>query len=92
MELSIRPSSGEIHGQEFHDLDRDGFNEAGEPGLVGWTIYLDRNDNGVLDGTEPSTTTDSHGEYAFTDLAPFTTYIVRQVPAGILGPNSTAVD
>jgi hypothetical protein len=30
-------------------LDGDGIWDTGEPGLPGWTIFLDQNNNGVLD-------------------------------------------
>jgi subtilisin-like proprotein convertase family protein len=40
---------GSIHGQKWNDLDDDGVRDAGEPGLVDWTIYFDQNNNGQLD-------------------------------------------
>ncbi len=40
-----------------------------EPGLAGWLVYLDQNRNGTLDPGEPSTTTDSQGDYTFAGLA-----------------------
>ncbi len=46
-------------------------------GLEGWVIYLDENDNAVRDPGELFTTTDTDGNYAFTDL-PVGTYIVRE--------------
>src|SRR5262249_54096293 len=50
-----------------------------EPGLPNWQIYLDTNNNGVLDAGEPSTLTDANGNYSFTGLQPGT-YVVREVP------------
>lgn len=79
MQMSVRPLPGVIRGRAYHDLDRDGFSDASEPGLVDWTLYLDLDENQFLDSGEPWTTTDSHGEYAFSDLAPFDTYSVREV-------------
>jgi RHS repeat-associated protein len=49
-----------------------------EPGLAGWTIFLDLNHDGKLDPGDPFTTTDSVGHYAFTGLAPGT-YTVAEV-------------
>ncbi|MBI2875792.1 MAG: right-handed parallel beta-helix repeat-containing protein, partial [Candidatus Tectomicrobia bacterium] len=69
---------GEISGVKFHDLDNNGLRGEGEPGLAGWTIYLDGNGNGTLDQGESSTTTDETGAYAFTDLGPGT-YRVAEV-------------
>lgn len=47
-------------------------------GLPGWTIYLDSNDNNVLDSDETSTVTDAAGYYEFTGLESGT-YNVREV-------------
>ena len=71
---------GEIRGQKFRDTDGDGQRAAdgSEPGLAGWTIFLDVNSNGALDGGEPATTTDTAGGYAFDGLAAGT-YRVREV-------------
>ncbi|OKH36400.1 hypothetical protein NIES2119_17310 [[Phormidium ambiguum] IAM M-71] len=67
----------EIRGIKWNDLNGDRIN-AGEPGLAGWTIYLDLNNNSKLDSGEPSTTTDVNGNYAFTDLSAGT-YTVAEV-------------
>ncbi len=77
----------EIHGIKYDDRDADGVRDAGEPGLDGWTIYLDANGDGVLDAGEFSTVTAGGGLYAFTDLHPIDwqglagrDYEVREVP------------
>ena len=41
----------------------------GEPGLAGWTIFLDADNNGVLDDGEAQTTTDADGNYAWYVMA-----------------------
>jgi len=71
-------SNGSISGAKFNDLDRDGVRDAGEPGLAGWTIFLDANDNGLLDTGEVATVTGSDGLFQFLDLAPGS-YTVREV-------------
>ena len=58
-------------GTKFHDLNRNGMREAGEPGLAGWTIraYADANANGVLDAGEPvaaSAVTNAAGAYSLS--------------------------
>jgi subtilisin-like proprotein convertase family protein len=69
----------EIHGSKFNDLNGDGlWDQAEEPGLAGWTIYLDSNGNGQLNAGETSTTTDADGNYSFADLAA-QTYTVAEV-------------
>lgn len=74
----INFTNGSISGEKFNDINGNGVKNTGEPGLSGWTIYLDLNNNGKLDAGEPSTTTDSNGNYSFTDLGPGT-YYVREV-------------
>jgi len=46
--------------------------------LPTWSVFVDANDNGVLDAGEPVTTTAADGSYAFTGLAAGS-YVVRQV-------------
>ncbi|MDF3131302.1 SdrD B-like domain-containing protein, partial [Kiritimatiellaeota bacterium B1221] len=53
----------------WNDLNGDGVQDAGEPGLSGVTVYLDLNSNGVLDGGEPNEVTNGSGAYDFTGLA-----------------------
>ncbi len=67
-----------ISGQKFNDLNGDGQKDTGEPGLPGWTIFLDANNNGALDAGEANTTTAADGSYSFTNLGPGT-YRVREV-------------
>lgn len=58
-------SPGAITGQKYEDKDADQIKEIGEPGLAGWTIFIDSNTNGVLDTGETSTVTDTNGQYIF---------------------------
>ncbi|MDA1049213.1 MAG: S8 family serine peptidase [Planctomycetota bacterium] len=69
----------EIQGLKFHDANGNGLRDGGEPGLAGWTIYLDLNNNGRLDASEnepavqtqsdnPATSNfDETGLYTFDD-------------------------
>ncbi len=72
----------EIRGSKWNDLDGDGVWDAGEPALAGATVYLDANNNGVLDAGEISTTTAADGSYAFTGLAPGNYTVAEVVPTG----------
>lgn len=56
---------GEISGIHFNDDDSDGSRDAGESGISGATIYIDANNNGVLDPGELTTATDTDGRYLF---------------------------
>ena len=70
---------GSISGVKFHDLNRDTLRGVNEPGLEGWTIFLDTNGNDVLDAQEPTTVTAADGSYRFDDLA-VDSYRIREVP------------
>jgi hypothetical protein len=75
---------GAISGVVIHDSDLNGMQDTGEPGLAGQVVFLDLNNDGVLDPGDPSTTTDANGNYTFSGLTPGT-YTVRQVlPGGVL--------
>jgi hypothetical protein len=59
-----------VSGTVFRDNDADSLaREAGEPGLDGWTVYEDTNNNSVRDAGEPSDVTNSDGFYLLTGLA-----------------------
>jgi hypothetical protein len=61
-----------ISGSAYNDFDGDGVRELGEAGLAGKLIFLDSNSSGLLNAGEPTTTTDSSGNYSFTGLGPGT--------------------
>lgn len=72
---------GEIVGRKWEDLNGDGVQDAGESGLAGVTIYVDTNNNNILDTGEPTTVTNAIG-YSFTNV-PVGTHTVREVvPTG----------
>ena len=39
----------QISGTKFHDRDGDGLRDENEPGMPGWTVYLDTDDDGKRD-------------------------------------------
>ena len=71
--------TGSISGTVFSDYDSDGTQDANEPGLAGWTVYIDANDNNIPDPAEVKRTTDAAGFYEFAGLAAPATYNVREV-------------
>ncbi len=69
-----------ISGMKYNDLNRNGKKDTNEPGLSGWKIrlILDNENNNDDDDTVVATvTTDSNGNYTFSDVAPGT-YEVRE--------------
>ncbi|MFT3787083.1 MAG: SdrD B-like domain-containing protein [Tepidisphaeraceae bacterium] len=64
----IDPATGSIRGVKFEDWNGTGLRDAGEPGLAGWTIYDDANNNKLLDAGEKSVVTNAEGGYVLTGL------------------------
>ena len=56
--------------------------QATEPGLAGWTVYLDNNHNGQLDPGEPFSLTDALGHYYFSDVPPGIYTVAEMSQAG----------
>jgi hypothetical protein len=67
-----------ISGTVFVDANSNGKKEASELGRANQIVYLDLNDDGVLQPNEPTAITDSTGVFAFTVTAG--TYVVRLQP------------
>jgi subtilisin-like proprotein convertase family protein len=63
------PDPGSISGVKWNDLDGDGERDEGEPGLGEVRIYLDSNDNGVLDEDAIPTTIANNVPQAIADGA-----------------------
>jgi hypothetical protein len=65
-----------ISGQKFEDVNGDGQHQSTEPGINGWTIFLDSNGNGQLDGggpnAEPTATTGDLDRNSDGNIDPFT--------------------
>ncbi len=75
-------AGGTIEGTVWNDLNKNTIRDFADPGLVGWTVFLDINNSGSVDATEPSTVTDAEGFYQFTDV-PAGDYEVTEIqPAG----------
>ena len=80
-----------ISGTKFQDTNGSGTQQTGEPGLSGWRIFLDANNNHVLDWTDINhnnvwdagegerwTVTNASGNFSFSNVAAGT-YRVREV-------------
>lgn len=75
----IEVTTCDISGYKFDDADGDGVRDAGEPLMPGWDIYLDTNNNGTYETSEPNAVTDPNGMYIFKHLPAPATYRVREV-------------
>lgn len=59
---------GSVSGTVFDDANGNGGQDAVEPGLAGWIVYLDHNRNNRRDPTEIFATSAANGRYTFTNL------------------------
>ena len=67
---------GKASGTKFNDLNANGKRDSGEPGLAGWRIWADYDNDGVRDSGEPYDDTDSSGRYEITGI--MKTYRLRE--------------
>jgi hypothetical protein len=76
-----RPSSSVVSGTVFQDINSNGMQDSGEPGIAGQTLFLDLDGSGTLKPADPTATTDANGNYQFTINNPGT-YTIRPVLFG----------
>jgi hypothetical protein len=67
MEIATNQLTDSVSGAVFSDTNHNLVRDAGEPGIVGATVFIDSNGNGTADTGERSTTTDSLGNYVFSN-------------------------
>ena len=73
----------QIEGNVFLDNNANGLRNTGDGPMSGVVVWLDENNNGVLDDSEHSTTTDADGHYYLIDLPTASTSTFRiQTPEG----------
>ena len=77
-ELPVIPQTAAIGDFVWHDLNMDGIQDAGEPGIPGVTVNL-RNCAGDLLGTM---VTDASGYYLFSGLTPGSYMVEFTLPSG----------
>lgn len=71
-----------IRGAAYDDENGNGRRDTGEFPLAGWTVFLDRDRDGVLDPGEARTVTNAAGEYAFDGILAGKYRVRIVVPAG----------
>ena len=72
-------SPAQLEAKKYNDLDGDGTQDPGEPFLENWTIFLDENNNSLLDPGETSAKTDGAGTVVFDRLDAPAEYRVCEV-------------
>jgi len=71
-----------LRGVVYHDLNQSQNRNAGEPALAGVTVFLDLNNDGVLDPNEPRVLSNADGGYAFESITSGSYRVRRVVPSG----------
>ncbi len=75
-------ATASISGEIFNDANGDGKLDNSEAGVSDWELYIDLNNSGAYVSGDPTTTTNSSGDFTFSDLAAGT-YIIRVMrPSG----------
>jgi hypothetical protein len=75
----IQEITCDITGRKFEDLNANGLWDAGEPVIPGCELYLDMNNDGACQDTEPKVATDSAGTYMFENVPAPATYTIREI-------------
>ena len=60
---------GQILGNVFNDANADGVLNSSENNLSGWTVYLDTNNSGTFQISDPTAASDAWGNFTFDNLA-----------------------
>lgn len=92
-DFGFQQQDGFIGDYVWDDQNRDGVQDAGEPGLAGVVVYIDENANDVLDAGEPSQVTDANGLYGFSNLAAGTYNVavdISTLPANFTASSGTS--
>ncbi len=82
------PPVGTIQGTVWNDANGDGLRGADEVALAGQAVYIDLDNNGQQDPTDPARITDASGAYAFTNIHTGTYRVVDVMPAGFISADN----
>ena len=80
---------GSVSGYVYDDANTNATRNAGEGTLSGVTVYVDANDDGILDPDEASALSDANGFYTFT--LPAGTYHLRVILPDGMGQTDPAI-
>ncbi|WP_435020358.1 putative Ig domain-containing protein [Tundrisphaera sp. TA3] len=69
--------TGMARGTVFLDINADGIQDPGEPGLPGRAVFLDLNGNSTPDAGEPTAVTAADGSFSFPGIAQGTAPVVE---------------
>ena len=81
--FDIPNNPGKIRGKVFNDANGNGVFDAQETGIGGVTMFLDVDNDGILDPLEPTTTTAADGTYEFEIFVRGDFRVGQVVPPGL---------
>lgn len=84
---NVLPRMGSVSGLVFSDLNLNGVQEAGEAGMQGMQLWVDSNNNSVLDAADSLAITDSTGQYTIANVSYGNTVVHEVLPAGYSSTN-----
>jgi hypothetical protein len=73
------PTCGGLKAHKYNDLNVNGAKDANEPSLQGWTLFIDKDNDAVLDTGERSGVTNASGTVDFGTELKVGTYRVCEV-------------
>ena len=74
--------AADLKGTVYNDINTNGVPDATDPGLEGWTVWVDTNGNGSFNTGEPTAVTDTKGKYLIGGLPVGTFNVYEQVEPG----------
>lgn len=78
-----------VIGYKFNDLNMDGIRQADEPGLAGFTFFIDENGDGKIGLCEPAAITDANGMFTLYPRSSGTFNILQVTEPGYLSTDET---
>lgn len=66
--FNLQPRASQLSGKIFSDVNSDGKLTMPEPGIAGWNIFADLNNNGTQETSEPAAVTDVLGNYTLNNV------------------------
>ncbi len=81
-DFAVLPLLRTVSGVQFQDANHNGVQDADDLPLEGVTVYVDSNNNGLLDSGESNTVSGSDGRFTLTDVSIGEQWIRRTWPAG----------
>jgi len=82
LDFGFRGRPGEISGVKFNDINGNGVQDPGEPGISGVYIYADLDHSGTIALGEPAAITDSQGRYRLVGVPAATVNVREVLPPG----------